>query len=295
MSEEQRQSANSDALAEAQELIARQGAEIQRLRQLVADNRFADELRQSLILAGAVGAIATAPAYEQLLMLILETAAQVINASAASISLVDEEQRELVIEHALGPRGREAKGVRLPLGHGIAGLVAASGQPMAISNAGRDPRHAAEIAARIGYQPDTILCVPLIYEERVIGVLELMDKAGGRSFTPADIETLGGFGTQAAIVIEQSRLQTSVSGLIGLLLSSPDRAGAAAGAGTAARAFAATLQEASSYQETLELAQLVRQFASLGELERQLCASLLRGQLQYFGARPQLSFMGRIG
>lgn len=290
MSEEQRQSASDNTLAEAHALIARQAAEIQQLRQLVADNRFADELRQSLILAGTVGTMATAPAFEQLLMLILETAAQVINANAGSISLIDEERRELVIEHALGPRGREAEGVRLPLGHGIAGLVAASGQPMAISNAVSDPRHAAEIAARIGYLPETILCVPLIYEERVIGVLELMDKAGGRSFAPADIERLGAFGAQAAIVVEQSRLHTSLSGLIGELLSTPDRSGVAAAAGDAARAFAATLQAAPAYQETLELAQLVRQFASQGDLERQLCASLLRDVLQYFGARPQLSF-----
>jgi len=293
--DEQGRAPGQDALVQAQATIARQDAEIQRLRQQMADNRFADELRRSLVVAGAAGAIATPVAYTQLLRLLLETAAHVINSATASISLVDEERGELVIQYAVGPGAQQAEGLRFPLGHGVAGLVAATSQPMAISNASTDPRHAAEIAEQTGYRPNTILCVPLLHEERVLGVLQLLDKAGGRSFTTTDIETLGLFGAQAAIVVEQSRTSTSLSALIGQLLSAPGGAGGQIGVSDAAHAFAAAVEADSAYHATLELAQLVQRIASQGEQERQLCASLLQSFATYFAARPQLTLSGGIG
>ena len=64
----------------------------------------------------------------------------------------------------------------MPLGHGIAGGVALSGLPLAVTAAGSDPRWAKDIGERVGYVPESIVCVPLFYEDRVIGALELLDK-----------------------------------------------------------------------------------------------------------------------
>ena len=93
----------------------------------------------------------------------------------------------------------------MPLGHGIAGGVALSGLPLAVTAAGTDSRWAKDIGERVGYVPDSIICVPLFYEDRVIGALELLDKVGAPSFTPADLNTLSLFAHQAAVTIEQSR------------------------------------------------------------------------------------------
>jgi signal transduction protein with GAF and PtsI domain len=231
-------------------------------------------------------------AYGEQLRVILETAAHVIDSTTASVSTVDEERGELVIQRALGPGAQQAEGLRVPLGHGVAGLVAATGQPMAISNARSDPRHAAEIAEQTGYQPNTILCVPLLDDGEVVGVLELMDKGGGRSFTTDDMETASLFAEQAALLLEQSRAYTSLGALMSKLLSGSSSEGGVAT--DAARAFATALEDAPAYHQTVELAELVQRLASQGEHERRLCAAVLRSLLEYASARPQPGLTGRI-
>src|SRR5262245_45795893 len=94
-----------------------------------ADVQFARELRRLFTLAGAAGVLAAPVGHSELLQRIVEIAAKVLAARAASLYLVDEEKQELVFEVALGPKAGEVKKFRVPLGHGIAGLVAASGQP----------------------------------------------------------------------------------------------------------------------------------------------------------------------
>ena len=150
--------AREEALARAQE-------EISRLRRKLADERFAEELKDALTLAAAAGEIASPVTHSRLLEMIVETAASVIPSRAASLFLIDEETEELIFEVALGPEAEEVRKFRIPLGQGIAGLVAVSGQPMAISDASSDPRQAADIAKRVGYEPESILCVPLIHNE----------------------------------------------------------------------------------------------------------------------------------
>lgn len=155
--------AKEEALARAQE-------EISRLERRLSDERFAEELKDALTLAA--GQISAPVTHSRLLEMIVETAASVIPSRAASLFLIDQETEELIFEVALGPEAEEVRKFRVPLGQGIAGLVAVSGQPMAISDASSDPRQAADIAKSVGYTPGTILCVPLIHNEVVIGVLE---------------------------------------------------------------------------------------------------------------------------
>ncbi len=134
----------------------------------------------------------------------METAAGVIPARSTALFLIDEEAEEFDFEVALGPESDQVRGMRVPLGHGIAGLVAVSGQPMAVSDAGTDPRQAADIAKSVGYAPGTILCVPLFYNEEVVGVLELLDREGAETYNAHDMATLGLFANQAAVAIGQS-------------------------------------------------------------------------------------------
>jgi len=105
---------------------------------------------------------------------------------------------------AIGPVAADIKHFRVPLGHGIAGMVALTGQPMAITDARQDERMATDIAFAVNYVPSAILCVPLFYDDRVIGVLELLDKQTESSFAPEDMDIAGQFANIAAIAIAQS-------------------------------------------------------------------------------------------
>ncbi len=269
--------------------LAQARAEIARLRQQLADERLAEELRAVLRVAATVATTATPTAHGQLLEMILETAAHVINARAGALFLIDEASSDLVFEVALGEKATVVKGLRVPLGHGIAGLVAVSGQPIAISDAQRDPRQARDIAERVGYTPRSILCVPLIHDDQVVGVLELLDKDGAPSFTTADMEVLGLFANQAAVAIEQSRLHRDLGALVGELLRSlegiPD--GQKRGLQDQVRTFFSRLEADPAYVESLALAQLIHEIADQGEHEAQACQALLRGFADYLRTRPQ--------
>jgi GAF domain-containing protein len=215
--------------------------------------------------------------------MIVATAAQVLRARAGALLLVDDETEELVFEVAVGGQAETVKTIRVPLGHGVAGLVAMTGQPMAVTDAQANPVAAQDIAEQVGYRPSSILCVPLFYGDRILGVIELLDKEDGSSFTPADTEALGLFANQAAVAIEQSRLHESVVALV---------EDAMMGDGDAQRdaaAFAATVARDPSSRRTLEVAELVQEIARAGTDELEACRALLEGFAQYLRRRPSPS------
>lgn len=280
-------SEDHETLARAQETIERQREEIERLQRRLAEERFAGDLRDALALTAAAGTIASPVSYSRLLEMIVETAAHVIFARAAALFLIDEEAEELVFEVALGSKAEEVKKFRVPLGHGIAGLVAVSGQPMAVSDAERDPRQAADIARSVGYTPQSILCVPLFYEERIIGVLELLDKEGAPSFSPTDMEDLGLFANQAAVAIELSRTNQNLAALLGEALGAIGGASGDGGLQERARAFAQNLEEDPAFRSALDLARLVQEIAHQGENELKGCREILRGFAEYLRSRRE--------
>jgi GAF domain-containing protein len=273
-----------------EEVLRRAREEIARLRRRLADERFAEELKDALTLAAATGEIASPVAHSRLLEMIVETAASVIPSRAASLFLMDEEAEELIFEVALGSKAEEVSKFRVPLGHGIAGLVAVSGQPMAISDAASDPRQAADIAQSVGYEPESILCVPLFYEEEVVGVLELLDREGAPSYSSADMATLGLFANQAAVAIEQSHNQRSLAALIATIVSSSGGTSDRRREGLLeeSRAFVGNLEEGEpSHRRALELAALVREISQRGEEEHRACQTMLRGFADYLRSRPE--------
>ncbi len=292
-------SGGREDLGRAREEISRLREEVDSLRRRLEDERFAEGLRDALTLAAAAGEIASPVSHKRLLEMIVETAAGVIPSRSAALFLIDEEAEELVFEVALGPEAEKVRDLRVPLGHGIAGLVAASGQPMAVSDAGSDPRRAADIAESVGYAPGTILCVPLFYDEEVIGVLELLDRQGAASFGTEDMATLGLFADQAAVAIEQSRAQGSVAALLeeALRSSGGTQDHQMRGLEERAEGFAAGVEEEASHRRTLELARLVGEISRRGEREAAACRTILRGFADYLNSRPEDSdeMMGGFG
>ncbi|GCE12810.1 GAF domain-containing protein [Tengunoibacter tsumagoiensis] len=187
-----------------QEQLQIQRQEIESLRLQLKQEQFAEELRRLLMSSSAVGLVLSPFSRSHLLELIVQAAAQFIDAQSSSLFLLDDATQELVFEVAMGPASQEVKKFRVPLGHGIAGIVGLTGQPMAIAQAQRDQRLATDIAFAVNYVPESILCVPLFYDDRVIGVLELLDKRQQESFSPTDMEVLGKFAQIAAVAIAQS-------------------------------------------------------------------------------------------
>ena len=152
--------------------------------------------------AVAGGLVAGEDLHRTLLQSIVETARAIFAAKAASVFLVDEETDELVFEAVAGEGSDQLVGRRLPAGTGIAGWVLATRQPLAIEDLEGDPRFARDTAESTGYVPRGLMAVPLLHEDRGLGVLSVLDRPKDSQFSLAEMDLLGRFANQAAIALD---------------------------------------------------------------------------------------------
>ena len=265
-------------LEDAHKKNEQQAALIEQLLARQADNGFAEDIRRALLTTAAAAAIGAPVSHGTALECIVETASELLDAQASSLFLVDEEREEVVFVVALGSKAEEVKQFRVPIGRGIAGYVAASGQAIAISDAAKDPRFEREIADAVDYVPKTILCVPLILHDSVIGVLELMDKANDQLFTPTDMEILGKFANLAAITIDESRLTHDISRLFRALLNDAAQGNSLS---DAAMRFADSSVDFPENADAMRLAGLVHEISSRNDAGRHLGIEILTSLSRY--------------
>jgi serine phosphatase RsbU (regulator of sigma subunit)/anti-sigma regulatory factor (Ser/Thr protein kinase) len=142
---------------------------------------------------------------DDLLRLIVNELVAAIDARGGTLYLIDEEADELFSRVLLEDTG-ELKEIRLKIGEGLAGHVAATGRVLNIQHAYDDPRFNRAFDQITGHQTQTILTTPMRNPQRkVIGVVQLVNKKGG-PFTRRDERLLAAMAAQAAISIENTRL-----------------------------------------------------------------------------------------
>ncbi|MHC1791585.1 PP2C family protein-serine/threonine phosphatase [Solidesulfovibrio sp.] len=147
----------------------------------------------------------------EVLSRIMTTSRQALGAEAASLLLVDDApgpgQGELLFTVAQGPACDHLQsGFRLGRGQGVAGWVAEQGEAVLIADAYEDARFNRAVDVLTGYRTRSMLCVPLIYRDRIVGVVQCINKVGGGAFTRDDLETCSLLGAQAAVAIVNARL-----------------------------------------------------------------------------------------
>ena len=171
-----------------------------------------DDLR-SAVAAGVLGAEED---HRELLQAIVEVARAIFRAKAASIFLLDEESDELVFEAVAGEGSDTLVGRRFPSSQGIAGFVLVSRQPLVIEDVLEDPRFSREVAESTGFVPKGLMAVPLLHEERALGVLEVLDRPSDARFTLQEMDLLGLFANQSAIGLDllqrARRAQSTLAG-----------------------------------------------------------------------------------
>ena len=158
-----------------------------------------DESFRAAVAAGVAGAD---EAYAELLRSIVEVARAIFSAGRSSIFLLDEASDELVFEAVAGDADQRLLGRRLPSSTGIAGWTLVTRQALVIEDLSQDPRHAREVAAETGYVPKGIMSVPLLVDERALGVLQVLDRPQRPGFTLQEMDLLGLFAAQAAIAVD---------------------------------------------------------------------------------------------
>jgi signal transduction histidine kinase len=142
----------------------------------------------------------------ELLAAMMERVREVLDAEACSVMLVDEPSHALRWEVALGEGAGKLQAMSVPLGKGISGRVALSGAAIRIEDAQHDPRWEGQAYDReTGITTRSILCVPIRTRERVIGVVQVLNRHGG-PFTDDDQQLLEALASMGAVAIENARL-----------------------------------------------------------------------------------------
>lgn len=242
---------------------------------LSPDTLLQEQLRDLIAtLEGKGGASFLPHTHIALLQSIVEAAAQIFKAAGSAIALITEDGQELEFRVSYNVIGRGVTGMRFPINRGIAGYVAITGQALAVSSVEQDARFNRTLAEEIGYIPSSILAVPLMCGENVIGVIEILDKLNGETFNLKDIELLALFARQAASAIEQAQnleqvqhaLLSGLKGLVGAQASVPPGG------------------------DLLRLAEILKDVSALSEPEQEACLQVLQIFQAYSRAKPALRF-----
>ncbi len=248
----------------------------------IDEEKLSEQLQRLLKSIEASGRAVLPGSNDALLKSIVETAARIFGAAAASLLLVNEEEEALEFKVSCGPANRDLVGTRFPYDKGIAGYVFMTGMPIATSNVREDRRFNQDFAESTGYVPNSILATPLISaDDRVIGVMEVLDKIDASSFNMQDMELMGLFAQQAAMAIDQSQQIDEIQQSMVRALKRLAKADRSQPSPELQAVLDQSLEKREEMIDLLELADLFNRISSLGEAERRVCIQVLNAFADY--------------
>jgi sigma-B regulation protein RsbU (phosphoserine phosphatase) len=143
---------------------------------------------------------------DELLDIILDMALRMVEGDRGTVYLVDEAKQQIWTKVSKELEGQQRVTIALPIGKGIAGYVAATGDIINIPDAYMDPRFDPEFDKKTGYRTESILCMPLRNKgNKIIGVFQLLNKRHG-VFTNDDATFIEALSVHASLAIENARL-----------------------------------------------------------------------------------------
>lgn len=146
-----------------------------------------------------------------LLSRIITEAADLTQAEAASILLLDPRTQQLHFKASSNDVSPEMFNMTVSLDDSIAGAILTANKPMYIQDVSKDPRWNQNVSDALSFQTRSILGVPMHnVNQEPVGVLEALNKAGGGDFSVQDLETLSILADIAGVAVEQARLFTEL-------------------------------------------------------------------------------------
>lgn len=136
----------------------------------------------------------------------IEGITDLVNAEVGSLLLYDANTEELYFEVALGEKGEKVKEIRLKIGEGVAGTVALERKSCIIDDVSKNPHFYKKADEKSGFITRNILCSPLVYQGKLLGVIEAINKKDGASFTNEDLRLFESFANIVSISIENANL-----------------------------------------------------------------------------------------
>jgi signal transduction histidine kinase len=187
-------------------LVRAIGGEADKLAML---DRAQQDLRELHLLYQVGQALASNLDLGSLLEDIKQRVPDVMGAERCSIMVLDDQTRELVLV-AVDTHSGYQKEFRIPLDRGIAGWVATNGIGQIVNDVEQDPRWFEGVSRDVDFVTRSIICAPMRIGDRIVGVMQVLNKLGGHPFTEQDLRLLTTLASQAAIAVENARLVRSL-------------------------------------------------------------------------------------
>lgn len=232
------------------------------------------------MVASAAGEALELPQTTELVHAVLDVARVAFGAAACSVAEVDPVSSELVYLASVGEGAAEVIGMRLPLGRGIAGYTAVSGETVAVDDVTRDPRFAHDVAERTGYVPRSVLAAPIMRGDDVLGVFSVLDRTQPAGTAALDLAARCARSVGGALVLGAATrsIGAAILGSVATELGT-DRPDVAATLTALARADHAV------DEETARVVAALAAVRHLGTAERNAAARILEEFLAYATAR----------
>jgi diguanylate cyclase (GGDEF)-like protein len=142
---------------------------------------------------------------DQVLRTIMEKIDEFLRPDNWSLLLLDEGKQELYFELAVGTASQALKDVRVKMGQGIAGWVAAHGETVVVPDTSKDTRFFGKVDEKTKTETRSIVAVPVRFRDTCLGVIELINCIGPEGFDPRDLKLLEALSDFAAIALENAR------------------------------------------------------------------------------------------
>jgi PAS domain S-box-containing protein len=192
-----------------QQLAAWQASEARREHRQ-AEQALAERIRQAEAVQAITAEITRELNLTTLLGLITQRAVALVEAATSGVVYLWDTAAEVLTTQAWHGRGEWMREVRLRLGEGIAGTVAQRREGLLVNDYRTSPYVNPLFMERLG--STAVLAEPLLYRERLVGVIAISNEDTGRLFTAQDRELLALFAAQAAVAIENAQLYEEVRG-----------------------------------------------------------------------------------
>ena len=145
---------------------------------------------------------------------LLASALAVVGAEDGSLLLIDEETDELVFAVVQGAMRLQLTGYRIPRHQGIAGWVAENRKPVVVRDVRTDSRFSPAVDERFEFHTRSMACVALVDGERVLGVIEALNKASDPDFTDTDRDLLSVVAQLATVAIQRAESCTEATSAV---------------------------------------------------------------------------------
>ncbi len=134
---------------------------------------------------------------------LMDAAMASVDAESGALYILDGNKNELYFAAARGPKAREvlALDITIKPGQGMAGSCFANNEVIAVSDVHKDPRFFKEVSGAVGYEVRSLLTAPIVFDNEVFGVLQVINKKGSNEFEMDDVDTFKKLGRYAGSII----------------------------------------------------------------------------------------------